>query len=380
MDFGLNEEQEMLQKSAREFLSNEYSDKVLKEMARDQRGCTPELWKKMADLGWTALSIPEEYGGIGDFLDLILVLQEMGRAGLISPYFSSIVLGASTVMIAGNKEQKLKYLPALAEGKTIFTVAILEEFAHYIPQAIQLLATAHEGGFILQGRKLFVTDACSADYLVCAARTGETIEPQGGVTLFIVDARAAGITSILLQTISPDKQGEVIFDNVKVPRENVLGEIDNGWPILEKIMEKAAVARCAEMVGGSERVLDMTITYAKDRTAFGHPIGAYQSIQHRCADMLIDIESSKYATYQAAWRLSAGLPAAKEVAVAKSWVSQAFRRVVTSAHQVHGAIGFTEDHVLHWFTRRARAQEVSYGDADFHLEKLTILSKQKPIG
>src|SRR5271157_4502504 len=176
MDFGLNEQQEMLQKSAREFLNNEYSDKILKEMAKDPQGYPPELWNKMADLGWMALSIPETYGGIGDFIDLALVLQEMGRVGLISPFFSSLVLGASTIIKAGSEAQKQKYLPDIAEGKKKITLAILEKSASYEPGTILLKANAKGEDYFLQGNKLFVPDAKSADYIICVARTQNSLD------------------------------------------------------------------------------------------------------------------------------------------------------------------------------------------------------------
>ena len=377
MDFALSEQQEMLQKSARDFLSNEYSDKLIKEMAQDDTGCPPALWNKMAGLGWMALSIPEEFGGVGDFLDLITVIKEMGRVCFINPFFSTMVLGASCIEEAGNKAQKERYLPAIAEGKVKVTLALTEASASYAPGAIATRATFQNGHYTLQGRKLFVPDAISADHLICVARTAENADPSQGITLFLVDRADPAVSCKSLQTISGDKLCEVILNSVQVPGENVLGEMGKGWTNIEKVMDKAAVAICAEMVGGAERVLDLTLTYAKERMAFGHPIGAFQSVQHRCADMLMDLESSRYVMYQAAWRLSEGIPAAREVAIAKSWASQAYRRIVTSAHQIHGAVGFTEDHVLHWYTRRAKAREFSFGDTNFHLNRLSAMTRRE---
>lgn len=374
MDFGLNEEQTMLQKSARDFLSNEYSDKMLKEMAKDPRGYKPELWNKMAELGWMALSIPEEYGGIGDFIDLTLVLQEMGRAGLVSPFFSTLALGASTINQAGSDSQKQQYLPAIAEGKKVITLALLETSTRFAQEAVKIRASLQGDSYILQGQKMFVPDANSADYIICAARTRDAAVP--GITLFMMDACTPGLTCNLLDTITPDKQCELVFKDVKAGKDCIVGQVDQGWTYLEKTWDKAAVAACASMVGGMERVLELTVAYAKDRNAFGHPIGAFQSVQHRCADMLVDTDTSRVITYQAAWKINEGLPAEREIQIAKSWVSQAYKRVVNSAHQVHGAIGFTEDHVLHWFTRRARAQEFSYGDVNYHLDKLAAICRK----
>jgi alkylation response protein AidB-like acyl-CoA dehydrogenase len=374
VDFAFDEMQEMLQKSARDFLTREYPDRLLREMARDERGCTPELWSKMAEMNWTGLSIPEEYGGVGGFLDLTVVLEEMGRVCLISPFFSTVVLGASTIIEAARDDQKQRLLPDIAEGKLILTLALTEPSARYTADAVTVKAVPRNGDFVIQGTKLFVPDAHSSDYLICVARTKESGKPQDGITLFLVDIKTAGLSYKPLKTIAGDKQCEVTLDRVRVFRESVLGEIDNGWEYLEKVMARAAVARCAEMVGAAQKVLEMTLDYAKERTAFGHPIGAFQSIQHRCADMLIDVEGSRAVTYQAAWRLNEGLMATREVAVAKAWVNQAFRRVVNSSHQVHGTIGFSEDHILHLYTKRARAYEFSFGDVNYHLNRLASLS------
>lgn len=364
MDFALNEQQEMMQTLARDFLTAEYTDKVLKAMAADENGYTPELWKKLAEMNLLGLSIPEEYGGVGDFLDLIVVMEEMGRACFISPFFSTVVLGASAIIEAGSEAQKKEFLPGIAGGKIIITLALAEKSGKYTPDAVQTKATRQGEDYIINGTKLFVTDAHVSNYLICAARTDK------GISLFIVDRNTPGIKCTPLKTISGDKQAEVTFDNVEVSGDNVLGEIDKGWSYVEKILQKANTARCAEMVGLAQQALNLSLDYAKERTAFGHPIGAFQSIQHRCADMLIDVEGSRFATYQAAWRINEGLPATREVAIAKAWVSRACRRVMNSAHQVHGAIGFTEDHILHYYTKKNRACEFSFGGIDFHLAKI----------
>ncbi len=373
MDFALNEQQEMMQTMARDFLTGEYTDKVLKAMVKDDRGFTPELWKKLAGMNLTGLAIPEAYGGVGDFLDLTVVLEEMGRACFLGPFFATVVLGAATILEAGSEAQKKEYLPRIAEGKIIVTLALTEPSGKYTADAVNVKAIKRGNDYIISGTKLFVPDAQNADYLICVARTGEIKNPQDGITLFMLDIKTPGINVKPLKTIAGDKQGEVAFDNVKVSSDSVLGVIDKGWPYIEKVIQKAAVARCAEMVGLAQKALDISLEYAKERLAFGHPIGAFQSIQHRCADMLIDLESSRFATYQAAWRINENLPATREAAIAKAWVGQACRRIMASAHQVHGAIGFTEDHILHYYTKQARASEFSFGDVNFNLEKLAAL-------
>jgi alkylation response protein AidB-like acyl-CoA dehydrogenase len=364
LDFALNEQQEMMQALARDFLTDEYTDKVLKAIVADEKGLTPELWQKLAAVNLTGLAIPEECGGVGDFLDLIVVLEEMGRACFISPFFTTLVLGASAIIEAGSGEQKQRYLPAIAEGKSIVTLAVTESSGSYAPDAISLKAEQNGSDFILNGTKLFVPDALTADHIICVARTKE------GITLFILDINVPGVKIRPLKTVSGDKQCEVTFTNVKATADNVLGETGKGWSYIDKVLLKANVARCAESVGLSQQALNMSLDYAKERTAFGHPIGAFQSIQHRCADMLADVDGSRFVTYQAAWRINEGLPAEREAAAAKAWVSQASRRVMDSAHQVHGAIGFTEDHILHYYTKKARFNEFSFGDVSFHLERL----------
>ena len=372
MDFALNEQQEMMQALAKDFLMDEYTDKVLKAtVAEDDHNA--ELWQKIAAINLTGLGIPEEYGGFGDFLDLVVVLEEMGRACFISPFFSSVVLGVSTVIEAGSEEQQQQYLPGIAEGKYIITLALTEESGKYTPESIQIKAEQQGSDYIINGRKIFVTDAQAADHLVCAARTGVNDENDRGITLFILDINTDRIKVNPLRTVSGDKMCEVVFDNVKVGDDSILGEKDNGWPYLVKVLQKANVARCAEMVGLSRQALNFSLEYAKERIAFGHPIGAFQSIQHRCADMLIDIDGARFITYRAAWKIKEGLPAEKDVAIAKAWVSHASRRVMKSAHQVHGAIGFSEDHILHYYTKKARFNESCFGDADFQLEQLIRL-------
>jgi alkylation response protein AidB-like acyl-CoA dehydrogenase len=370
VDFGLNEQQQMMQTMARDFLSGEFTDKVLKAMAKDEKGYTPELWNKLAAANLAGLAIPEAYGGVGDFLDLIVVLEEMGRACFIAPVFASVVLGAGTILEAGSDAQKREFLPKIAEGKIIVTLALPEQSGKYTADAIKMKAAKKGNDFILNGTKLFVPDAHNADYIIVAARTSEGKTAQEGLSLFIVDAKSAGMKITPLETIGGDKQAEIIFTNVSVPAANLLGAVDKAWMAIEKIIRKAAVARCAEMVGLAQKALDISLDYVKERMAFGHPIGAFQAIQHRCADMLIDLDSSRYITYQAAWRINENLPSAREAALAKAWVNQACRRIVHSAHQVHGAIGFTEDHILHYYTKRVRSYEFSFGDVNYNLEKI----------
>lgn len=370
MYFRFTEEQEMIREMAREFLAKECSRELIHRMAEDERGYTPELWEKMAELGWMGLSLPEQYGGQGDFLDLSLILEEMGRSCLPGPFFSTVVLGGSTLLEAASEEQKRELLPDLACGRLLLTLALTEPSVAYAPGGVKVRAASSGGEFTIEGVKLFIPDAHVSDYLICVARTGDTSHPGEGITLFLLDSGSPGIGIELLKTSIGDRQCAVTFDKVRVARENVLGQVDKGWPPVQKALEKATAARCAEMVGGAQQVLDMTVAYAKERLAFERPIGIFQAVQHRLADMLTEIDGSRLITYEAAWRLNAGLPASTEVAMAKAWISQVFRRAATAAHQLHGAVGFTADHDLHLYFKRAKAWEISLGDANFHLDRI----------
>ncbi|MDP7241077.1 MAG: acyl-CoA dehydrogenase, partial [Dehalococcoidia bacterium] len=292
------------------------------------------------------------------------LLEEMGRACLPGPYFSTVVLAGGAIMEAGSEEQKQKLLGEISEGKLIATLALTEPSASYKANDIQVTAAAEGGGHVINGTKLFVPDANVADVMVVVARTGG--QGAEGLTLFLVDPKASGVSITQLKTIASDKLCEVTFDKVKVGQDAVLGEVGKGWPMVETVLQKAAVAKCAEMVGGAQQVLEMTVNYSKERVQFGRPIGSFQAIQHHCANMAIDVDGSRFISYQAAWMLSEGMPSTKEVAMAKSWTSDAYRRLTALGHQVHGGIGFTKDHDMQLYYRRAKAAEVTFGDGDFH--------------
>ena len=369
MDLSLSEEQEMLKKMARDFLTNRCPKTLVKEMEASEKGYSPELWQEMAGLGWMGLVLPEKYGGGGmSFLDLSVLLEEMGRSCLPGPFLSTVVLGSLPILDIGNEEQKGEYLPKIASGEAIFTLALTEPNAKYDAASIAVKATADNNDYIINGTKLFVPDAHIADYLLCVARTNELAKPENGITIFLVDAKSPGISCAVLKTIASDKLCEVVFDQVMVPKKNILGQLDQGWSEVQKIIERAAVAKCCETLGGIQQMLEMTVDYAKERKQFDRPIGSFQVIQHYCANMATDVDGSRFSTYQAAWTLSEGLPCTKEVAIAKAWLSEACKRVTALAHQIHGAIGVTIDHDLQFYTRRANAAEATFGDADFYRE------------
>jgi alkylation response protein AidB-like acyl-CoA dehydrogenase len=366
MKLTLSEEQEMLRKTARDFLTEKCSKKFVKQMEESEAGYSGELWQEMADLGWMGLVFPGKYGG-GDmsFLDLAVLLEEMGRACLPGPFFSTVVLGGLPILDFGTEEQKQEYLPELIRGEKIFTLALTEPgYNNYDASSVTAEAVPDNGNYIISGTKLFVPDAHIADYLLCVAGT----KPKSGMTILLADAKNAKIKCTVLKTMAGDKLCGVVFDQVPVPKANILGRLNQGRSAIQKTIQKAAVGKCCEMLGNIQRVLEMTVDYAKDRKQFGRPIGSFQVIQHYCADMATDIDGARFGTYQAAWMLSEGLPCAKEVAVAKAWVGEASQRIFALAHQIHGAIGVTLEHDLHYYTRRAKAAELAFGDTDFYRE------------
>jgi alkylation response protein AidB-like acyl-CoA dehydrogenase len=366
MKLTLTEEQEMLRKTARDFLVDKCSKKFVKQMEESEAGYSRELWQEMVELGWMGLAFPGKYGG-GDmsFLDLALLLEEMGRACLPGPFFSAVVLGGLSILDVGSEEQKQEYLPKLIRGEKIFSLALTEpDYHNYDASSVTVEATRDDGNYIISGTKLFVPDAHIADYLLCIART----KPKNGITIFLADAKNPGIKYTVLKTIAGDKLCEVVFDQMPVPKANILGRLNQEWNVVQKIIQRAAVGKCCEMVGNIQRVLEMTVDYAKERKQFDRPIGSFQVIQHYCADMATDVDSARFSTYQAAWMLSEGLPCTQEVAIAKAWVGEASQRVFALAHQIHGAIGVTIEHDLHYYTRRAKAAELAFGDANFYRE------------
>jgi len=370
MDYDLSEEQNIIKDSAHKFLAKVCTSEYVREMVQDKKGFTPEIWNEMANLGWMSLLIPEEYGGYGGgFLDLTVLLSEMGYYRLQSPFFSTAVLGGLALMEAASDAQKAEFLPDLASGKRIFTLAWTESDGLYTPEGIKMPASLKgDDYYVLSGTKLFVPDAHVADLIICVARTEETEFSSEGLSLFLVDASTAGLSINELDTMAGDKQYELIFNQVMVPRDRLLGTPGNGWPVLKKILLMAAVAKCAEMTGGGQKVMDLVIPWVKERVQFGRPVGSFQAIHHHCANMLTYLDTFKYMTYQAAWRISSGLPFEKEASMCKAWSSDSYRKLVALGHQTIGGVGFMEEHDLQLYFKQAKASEIMFGDADFHRE------------
>jgi alkylation response protein AidB-like acyl-CoA dehydrogenase len=364
VNLSLSEEQEMLQRAASDFLSEKCPKNFVKQMEQDEKGYSPGLWEEMANLGWLGLAFPEKYGGGGmSFLDLSVLLEKMGSACLPAPFLATVVLGGLPIMDIGSEEQKEQYLPRIAGGKLISSLALIEPSLGYGPGAIAVEATRDGDSHVISGTKLFVPYASCCDYLLCVARTSKQEE---GITIFIVDAKSAGIKCTVLDTMAHDKLCEVVFDHIHVPKEAILGQLDQGWPEVQKIVERGDVAKCCELAGNFQWTLEDTIAYAKERKQFDRPIGSFQVLQHYCADIYTYVEGAKLSAYQAAWMISEGLPCTKEIAVTKLWISEVSPRIFNLAHQIHGAMGVTMEHDLHFYTMRAKPVELNYGGDNYY--------------
>jgi alkylation response protein AidB-like acyl-CoA dehydrogenase len=367
MDLALSKDEKMIRDSAEEFFQKECPSELIREMEQDVKGYPPGLWSKLANLGWLGLIFPEEYGGSeGNFVELVLFLEAMGKYLAPVPFIDT-VLGGIAILKGGTEKQRKEFLPKIAEGEVILSIAWTEPNADYNPAGIAMRASVENDVFVIDGTKIFVPYAHIAHRLICVARTTDG-DGQRGITNFLLPKDAEGITCTAIKTIASDNQHEVVFDRVRAEQEDMLGKRDEGWDIMKKVFEAAAIAQCAVMVGGAERVMEMTVDHAKKRVQFGHPIGSFQAIQHRCANMMVDLEGAKYVTYEAAWKMARGLPSSLEVSVAKAWVNQAYRRICASGHQVLGGGGVMQENDMQLYSRRAKAGEFLWGDANFHRE------------
>lgn len=376
MNFGFNEEQELLRSTARKFFDNECASETVRKLMDGPEGMTPDLWKKIAEQGWTGLIFADEHGGMGlGFVDLVVLMEEMGRAVVPGPFFSTVLLGGLAIREAGTDAQKKAWLPKIASGEARATLAWMEPSAELGARGITLQATAKGAGFTLDGTKLFVHDAHTADVIVVATRTSSGQNAEDGVSLFLVPKATPGLSVTLLPTMDQTRKlCEVGFKNVAVGADALMGQAGSGWAPLSRVIDRATVALCAEMCGGAQKVLEMTVEYAKIRQAFGRPIGSYQGVKHKAADMLVDVENSKSITYYAAWAMDEGVPEGPlAVSMAKAYVSDAYRRVSGAGIQLHGGIGFTWEHDLHLYFKRAKGSEFTFGDATWHRERVAQL-------
>lgn len=374
MDMGLSEIQQMLKNSAREFLAQESPLTLAREMENDAQGFPDDLWRQVASLGWTGIPFPEQYGGTGgSFLDLAVLIEEMGRALLPAPYFATVVLGGLTVLDAGSDDQKGYLLPGVCTGDVRLTLALTEPSATTEAWGIETTAAPSADGYILNGVKLFVPDAHAADIIIVAARTAEPAgdNPEDGVTLLFVPSDAPGVTVAQIATIGNERLCEVQLDGVAVPQEAALGAVGRGWPVIERALARATAAHCVQMVGGAEAVLDMTLDYVKQRTQFGRPVGSFQAVKHHLAEARLQIHFAAPAVAYAAHALAGHLEDASRSASTAKWLAGRAAAVAgRAALQCHGAIGYTVEADLHLFLKRSWALARTWGDDDHHADRV----------
>jgi len=365
MNFAFSDEQEELRKVVRQFLENKSPETAVRELMDTESGYDPEVWSQMAEqLGLQGLAIPEEYGGSGyGYIELIVVLEEMGRSLLCAPYFSTVALAANTLLQSGDEEAKKAHLPGIATGETIATVAFTEANGKWDESGITATATKSGDGYTLSGEKMFVLDGHIAGLIIVAAKS------DAGTSLFTVAGDASGLTREALPTMDQTrKQARLTFDGTPA---TLLGTEGQGWTVLETVLDLAVVALAAEQVGGAQKVLEEAVQYAKDRVQFGRPIGSFQAIKHKCADMLLEVESAKSAAYYAGWcasELNDELPSV--ASLAKAYCSEAYFHATAENIQIHGGIGFTWEHPAHLYFKRAKSSELLFGDPTYHRELL----------
>ena len=369
MDFGFSEEQEMLRDAAKRFLADTCSTKFVRQMMADESAHDAGFWRKLVGLGWPGLLIPEEYGGQGGtFLDMTVIAEEAGKALVPGPFFAAALLGAPIVIEGGSDAQKKELLPKMANGEYIATVAIAEAAGRFDAGGIELKAGKKGADYTLSGEKFFVPDAHVADCIVVAARS--TDSGEDGVTLLMVPAKQPGVTITQLKTVDMTRRlCHVKLDGAMVSGANLLGKEGQGWPILRRTLDIATAALSAEMVGTAQKALDIAVDYAKTRVQFGKPIGSFQAVKHKCVDMMVAVENTRSLTYYACWTVDERLSeAATAVPMAKAYASDMAKNVTSEAIQVHGGIGFTWEHDMHLYHRRALAGEANFGNAPIHRE------------
>lgn len=366
MNLDFTTEQKILSASAKDFLTKNCASHVVREARVAEEVYPAVLWKSMANMGWMGIGINEEYGGTeGCVQDLAVLIETMGAACIPVPFFTTVVVCGTALQLSKADKLKEIMLPAIAAGELVASYALIEPGNTYGLNNIQTTAEESGDAYKLTGTKLFVEYAQGADYFLTVANV-----EHKGLAVFMVDAKSSGITLKSMPTLDYSKQCEVILDNVSVSSGHLLAIGDEAQTLLSAVEQVAAVAKCSEILGAIQRVLDISVTYAKDRTQFDQPIGGFQSIQHHCANMAVDVDSSRYLTGLATWKVSQGLLATREVSMAKSFASKAGVRICKLGHQIHGAISFCDEHDMHLFLRKSQAASMAFGDREYHLEKV----------
>lgn len=379
MDFSFTEEQQMIRDTAEAFLTEISSSNAIRNAMATEQGYEDEVWQRICgEMYWQALHIPEEYGGLGlGYVELVVMLEQMGRYLLCSPFFSTVCLGANALIIAGTDEQKQKYLSQICEGSLTATLAYTGNNGQWDASAIQATVASQNNDYVLNGTYLYVPDGHTADLLIVAVRNEGSIG-EHGISLFAIPANTPGVKRTWLPTMDQTrKQAEIILDNVTLSEESLMAELGNAWPQLNKVIQLATIATAAEQTGGSQQTLDLTVAYSKERVQFGRPVAGFQAVKHQAADMMLRTEVARSAVYYAACVAEEAInsgPLAGELAeaasVAKSYCSDGYFKNAGDAIQLHGGVGFTWEYDVHLYFKRAKSSELFLGNAAFHREQV----------
>jgi alkylation response protein AidB-like acyl-CoA dehydrogenase len=373
VDLVLSEEQQLLQATAREFVAGRSSLRRIRELRdrADPDGFSRELWAEMARLGWLGIVLPVEHGGLGlGYLDLMVVMEELGRGLVPEPMLSTVLLGANAILLGGSPAQRAAHLPAVAAGERLLALAFQERESRHAPDRVETRAEPVREGWRLRGEKIHVLDGHVADWLVVTARTG------GGLTLFLLPARTPGLRIERQARLDARNAALVRLDGPPAGRDAVVGEVDGGGALLARVIDRATVALTAEMLGGMTAAFEMTIEYLKSRRQFGVPIGSFQALRHRAARMYVELELSRSAVMAAHRALDEGRDdraVARTASIAKARCSDAFMLIACEGIQMHGGIGMTDEHDIGFFVKRARAAEMTFGDAAYHRDRVARL-------
>jgi len=373
MNFDFTEEQKLLRDATRKFLQAQCPSAFVRRMMEHPTAHDAEFWNKQVGLGWPAMLIPEAYGGVGGTLtDIIVVAEELGRVVAPGPFYSTAVTGPSLLCLAGSEEQKQGTLARIAEGGCLITLALLEAGGSYGSESVRTFADRRLGKFILNGEKWFVPDAQVADILLVAARTTHGTAPGGGISLFLVEAASKGVRIEQMDAVDRTRRTcRVTFQDVSLEEGNLLGEADRSWPLIERALDLTWVPCCCEMVGLADRTLEIVVEYLKVRVQFDRPIGSFQSLQHRCADIMVHNELAKSLSYYACYAVEKNLPDAPvALAMAQAYCSETARSALSDGIQLLGGIGFTWEHDIHLYQRRAISLGLNMGPVEEHREKV----------
>lgn len=374
MDMDFSSEQKQLRDSARRFMEKEYPLAVVNALEKDPLGYSPKLWQDMADLGWTGLPLPEAHGGSAmQTVDVVLLTREFGRVMCPSPYIPTVLLAGGALSALGSEQQQERFLPGIVAGDTILGFALQERGGGFGPGSVCTTAEASaDGGFVLNGEKRFVEFGASAKRILVVARTGAAgADGTGGLGLFIVDPKAAGVTlKPIAGTMANDRQCQLLLQDVKIARDDVVGTPGQVWSALEPVVQRAVVAFSAQMLGALERALDLAVDYAKQRVQFGKPIGSFMSIQHYLAQIAVDIVAVETLVYYAAWNLDQGNPARAEVARTKLAAGNALQDGTMKCSEVYGGMGFVAEVDVAYYLRRGKQWQLSMGDSRFWEDQL----------